>query len=106
MMRLFETVTAVSASKPWFASLLERGRDRWHQRTHPAEPISSTAAPVEVQEIWSRQRAGLSRVLSVLGHVGMVSLALMPWPSSTAPMPPPSGVIDLALYTPQMLDAP
>jgi TonB family protein len=51
------------------------------QDTLHHKKIETTAAPVEVDEIWSRPRTGLPKLLSVGAHVLVVVLALVPWAS-------------------------
>src|ERR1043165_2433652 len=48
---------------------------------HP-RAIETSAAPVEVEEIWSKPKTGLPRLLSVSIHVSLVMLALVPWATS------------------------
>jgi len=94
-MGLFETVTAVSESKCWFLSLIEQWRE--------ARPksVGTTALPVEVPELWSKQTAALPRAASVALHLAVLAVALIP---AAAPRKPiPKGFIDVALYVPRPL---
>src|SRR5436853_3482234 len=59
------------------SDLREAVNDYLHPRT-----IESSAAPVEVDEIWSKPQSGVPRLLSVFAHVLVVSLALVPWATS------------------------
>src|ERR1051326_2042938 len=62
-------------------SLISDVREAIHDHFHPRK-IESSAAPVEVEEIWSKPQAGLPRLLSVFIHVSLVTLALVPWATS------------------------
>src|ERR1051326_4180539 len=53
---------------------------------HPRK-IETTVQPVEVEEIWSKPKTGLPRLLSVAVHVLIVSLALVPWATSLPKAP-------------------
>src|SRR5262249_51815666 len=101
-MKIFETATAVSESRPWFLSLMHRFFDRARRESFNPAPV--TAAPVEVTEIWSKHRAGLPRTLSALLHAGLVATALIPW--AAAPKHLAKGAIDIALYAPQAMVLP
>ncbi|PYS04280.1 MAG: energy transducer TonB [Acidobacteria bacterium] len=72
MTKLFATVTAASESKPWFFSLIHQLSEFWEEQRNPPKPIQLTATPVEVPEMWSKHRARVPRLLSVLVH-GMMS---------------------------------
>src|SRR5262249_36690892 len=63
-----------------------------------------TATPVDVPEMWSRQKAVLPRLMSVFLHVTMVTLALIPWVA--APKRLPQELINIALYAPSHLVLP
>ena len=104
-MRPFATMTALSDSRPWFFSLARQLRELWREQRNPQAPIELTAAPVEVPEVWSRHRAGVPRLLSVLVHAGLAAaLVLIRW--TPAPTRVPKGVIDIALYAPNRLMLP
>ncbi len=89
MTKLFATVTAASESKPWFFSLIHQLSEIWEEQRNPPKPIQLTATPVEVPEMWSKHKAGVPRVLSVLVHAMIV--ALFPRESSTLPYTRPGG---------------
>jgi periplasmic protein TonB len=101
-MKLFET--AAFDSKPWFLSLIDQIRDTWQSYTKPAAPLEITAPPVDVPDLWSEHRVVVPRLLSVLAHVTMVTLALIPW--ATSPKQLPQGLINVALYAPSRLILP
>src|SRR5438093_605362 len=101
MTKLFATVTAVSDSKPWFLSLIHQSREFWEKQRNPSKPIELTATPVEVPEIWSKHRAVVPRMLSVLVHTMIFALALIPW--AKPPKPLPKGFVNIALYAPKRL---
>ena len=56
-------------------------RDAINDYFHPRK-IESSVDPIEVEEIWSRPNTGLPRLLSVLIHVSLVTLAIVPWATS------------------------
>jgi len=62
-------------------SLVSDVRDAINDYFHPRK-IESSAAPVEVEEIWSKPKTGLPRLLSFSIHVSLVILALVPWATS------------------------
>jgi TonB family protein len=102
-MRLFATATAVSESKPWFFSLIHQLREFWEEQRNSSKPIELTAAPVAVREMWSKHNAGVPRLLSVLLHVMIAALALMPLAGRPKQKQLPKGVINIALYAPKRL---
>ena len=104
MTKLFATVTAASESKPWFFSLIHQLSEIWEEQRNPPKPIQLTATPVEVPEMWSKHRARVPRLLSVLVHGMMVALALIPL--GPPPKRLPKGVINIALYAPRRLVLP
>ena len=57
-----------------FGEIRDLIRDTFHPRH-----IETSVAPVEVEEIWSKPKSGLPRLLSVAVHVLIVTLALVPW---------------------------
>ncbi len=75
----------VETSSP-LGGLFGEIRDLIHDTFHPRK-IETSVAPVEVEEIWSKPRAGLPRLLSVGVHVLIVVLALVPWASSQRNVP-------------------
>ena len=71
---------------------------------HPRK-IETTVQPVEVEEIWSKPKAGVPRLLSIFVHVLVVSLALIPWATSL-PTRPKVNETAVVVYTPQNLVLP
>jgi protein TonB len=71
---------------------------------HPRK-IETSVEPVEVEEIWSKPKTGLPRLLSLGVHVLIVGLALVPWVSG---LPKKRQVNETAVvvYTPQNLVLP
>jgi protein TonB len=53
---------------------------------HPRK-IETTVAPAEVEEIWSKEKKGLPRLISVGVHVAVLALALVPWATSVPKVP-------------------
>ena len=99
---LFKTSSMVSQSKPWFLSLFDWLRDWSTAKLNPLANI--TASPVPVAEIWTQHRMVVPRMLSLLVHVLIVLLAVIP--PAVAPKPLPKGVINVALYSPSFLVVP
>jgi TonB family protein len=64
------------------SSLLAQVRGLIDDTLHPHK-IEMSAAPVEVEEIWSAHKPAMSRVLSVGVHLGILGLALIPWATSS-----------------------
>jgi periplasmic protein TonB len=62
-------------------SLVSDVREAINDYFHPRK-IESSVAPVEVEEIWSKPKTGLPRLLSAFIHVSLVTLALVPWATS------------------------
>src|SRR5437899_9362398 len=58
-------------------SLFADVREAVHDILHPRK-IETTVEPVEVDEIWSKPKSGVPKLLSVFVHVLVVSLALVP----------------------------
>lgn len=56
-------------------------RDLIHDTLHPRK-IETSAAPVEVEEIWSKPKSGGPKLFSAAVHVLVVVLALIPWAAS------------------------
>jgi hypothetical protein len=65
-----------------FGEIRELVRDTLHPRK-----IETTVAPVEVEEIWSKPKTGLPKLLSVSVHVLIIALALVPWAWTKRPTP-------------------
>jgi hypothetical protein len=86
------------------SSLFSDAREAIHDFFHPRK-IESSVEPVEVEEIWSKPENGVPRLLSVLVHVGVVSLALVPWATSV-PTPPKVNETAVVVYTPMNLVLP
>jgi len=62
-------------------SLFTEIRDLIHDTLHPRK-IETTVAPVEVEEIWSKPKTGVPKLLSVGIHFVVLALAIVPWASS------------------------
>ena len=101
MTRLFERATSVSESRSWFLSLMRQLRELWNDQWKPSKSMELTAVPVEVPELWSKQRAAFPRLLSVVVHAALVALALTPWAKPLKQLP--KGIINIALYAPNRL---
>jgi len=99
-MKLFEAATAVSESRPWFLSLVRRFRDFRARRDQSAGPTVITAAPVAVQEIWSKHKTGAPRLMSVSLHAALIATALIPWAAAPKNLLM-KGAVDIALYPPK-----
>src|SRR5262249_11748702 len=82
-------------------SLFSDVKEAIHDLFHPRR-IETSVQPVEVEEIWSKQRTGVPRLLSVFVHVAAVSLALVPWATSF-PKAPKVNETAVVVYTPQNL---
>src|SRR5215470_11711122 len=52
---VFQTGTSVSDSKAWIYSLSRQVRDIVREWKTPSPRVEITAAPLEVQELWSRR---------------------------------------------------
>ena len=85
-------------------SLFSDLREAIHDSFHPRK-IETTVQPVEVEEIWSKPKTGLPRLISVFVHVAVVVLALIPWATSI-PKTPPANETAVLVYTPQNLVLP
>src|SRR4051812_11863060 len=72
----------VETSSP-LSGLFGEVRDLLRDTFHPRK-IETSVAPVEVEEIWSRPKTGLPRLLSIGAHVLIVALALVPWATQPA----------------------
>src|SRR5262245_50165968 len=67
-------------------SLYSDLREAIHDFFHPHKTETSVQR-VEVEEIWSKEKAGTPRLISVFLHVLVVSLALVPWATSVPKAP-------------------
>jgi periplasmic protein TonB len=85
-------------------SLFGDAREAIHDILHPRK-IETSVEPVEVEEIWSKPKRGLPSLISVLVHVAVVSLALVPWATSL-PTAPKANETAVLVYTPQNLVLP
>ena len=85
-------------------SLFSDVREAINDILHPRK-IETTVQPVEVEEIWSKPKTGLQKLISVFIHALVVSLALVPWATS---IPKTAKVNETAVlvYTPQNLILP
>src|SRR6516162_1011891 len=61
-------------------------RDAINDYLHPRK-IETSAEAVEVEEIWSKEKQSLPRLLSILGHVSVVTLLIIPWATSIPKLP-------------------
>jgi TonB family protein len=80
-------------------SLFSDIREAIHDTLHPHK-TETTVAPVEVEEIWSKPKTGLPKLISVFVHVLVVALALVPWATSIPKSTSPTETAVL-VYTPQ-----
>lgn len=85
-------------------SLFSDVREAVNDIFHPHKTETSVER-VEVEEIWSKEEAGMPRLLSVFVHVLVVSLALVPWATSL-PKNPKVTETAVVVYTPQNLVLP
>jgi protein TonB len=85
-------------------SLYSDAREAIHDILHPRK-IETTVEPAEVEEIWSRPKTGVPRLISLFVHVVVVGLALVPWASSL-PKTPKVNETAVLVYTPQTLVLP
>ena len=84
-----------------YASLIAGVRGLIQDTLHPHKTQTS-AELVEVQEIWSKDpNTGISGVMSIGVHVGIVVLALIPW--ATASKPPIAVATSVMLIQPDAL---
>src|SRR2546425_4518100 len=82
-------------------SLFSDAREAINDILHPRK-IETTVQPVEVEEIWSKPKTGLPKLLSACAHVLVVVLALVPWAFSPPKLPKATETAVL-VYTPQNL---
>src|SRR6058998_341149 len=68
------------------ASLFTDVREALHDLFYPRK-IETTVAPVEVEEIWSKPRTGVAKLLSVGLHAAVLIVALLPWATSLPQFP-------------------
>jgi TonB family protein len=85
-------------------SLFTDIREAINDLLHPRK-IETSVQPVEVQEIWSKPKSGVPKLLSVFAHVGIVILALVPWATSL-PKAPKINETAVVVYTPQNMVLP
>jgi periplasmic protein TonB len=83
-----------------YASLVAQLKGLYNDTLHPHQ-IEMTATPVEVEEIWSKPKSGVPRLLSVGAHIMIVVLALIPW--ATASKPPAVTATNVMLLQPAAL---
>jgi TonB family protein len=83
------------------ASLLAQIRSSIDDFRHPRK-IETTAAPVEVEEIWSKPKRGVPGLLSIGAHVVIVGLLLIPW-SFGDRLTPKVNETAVMVYTPMNL---
>src|SRR5262245_4694924 len=85
-------------------SLFSDLREAINDLVHPRK-IETSVQPVEVEEIWSKPKTGVPKLISVFVHGLVVVLALIPWATS---IPKSSAVTETAVvvYTPQNLVLP
>jgi len=89
-----------------YASLAAGVRELIQDTLHPRK-IQMTAAPVEVEEIWSKQNnTGVSGLVSIGVHVLIVTLALIPWATSGKPPAATATNVMLVQSTPLILNLP
>jgi len=81
------------------SSLVSDIRETINDYLHPRK-IETTAQAVEVEEIWSKPKTGLPKLLSVFVHVAIVVLALVPWATSI-PKLQKANETAVMVYTPQ-----
>src|SRR5215471_13532137 len=62
-------------------------------------------APIPLSgDIWTKHQAGVPRLLSVLLHLTLLTLALIPWSVSHKALP--ASLVNIALYAPSKLTLP
>jgi TonB family protein len=81
------------------SSLFTDIRETINDYLHPRK-IETTAQAVEVEEIWSKPKTGLPKLLSFFVHVAIVALALVPWATSI-PKLQKANETAVVVYTPQ-----
>jgi protein TonB len=85
-------------------SLFSDIREAIHDIFHPRQ-IETSVQPVEVEEIWSKPKTGVPKLISVLVHVGVVLIAIVPWAASV-PKPAKATETAVMVYTPLNLVLP
>src|SRR5215467_4950967 len=88
---------------PAYKSLIVELKDFVENVRNPHK-IETTATPVEVEEIWSKENTGVPRLVSVGVHILIVILALIPW--ATASRPPIPTATNVMLIQPSALILP
>src|SRR5438552_14810215 len=68
------------------ASLFADVREAIHDLLYPRK-IETSVAPAEVEEIWSKPKTGVPKLVSVGLHVAVLTLALLPWATSPPQLP-------------------
>lgn len=86
------------------SSLFSDVKEAINDYLHPRK-IETSVQPVEVEEIWTKPKSGVPRLLSVFAHVLVVSLALVPWATSI-PKLPKANETSVVVYTPQNIVLP
>ena len=94
---VFTTGTSISDSSSWLPSLVHQLRELQEERRNPRK-IETTAAPVEVKELWPEHHVRIPGLLSIGVHVTVVTLALIPWAASVKA--PKQTATEVVLYTP------
>jgi TonB family protein len=85
-------------------SLFSDLREAVHDILHPRK-IETSVEPVEVEEIWSKPKSGVPKLVSVGVHVLLVVLLLIPWATSV-PRTPAVTETAVMVYTPLNLVLP
>jgi periplasmic protein TonB len=97
---LEKLVEMPSPVRSLFSDLRDAANDVFHPRK-----IETTVQPIEVEEIWSKPKAGVPRLISVGVHALVVGLALVPWATSI-PKARTANETAVVVYTPQNLILP
>lgn len=77
--KLIETPSSIG-------SLFGEIRDLINDTLHPRK-IETSAAPVEVEEIWSKPKTGVPKLISVGIHAMVLVLAIIPWATGGSKAP-------------------
>lgn len=88
-----------------YSSLIAQIKGLIDDSLHPHK-IETTATPVEVEEIWSKEKAGVPRLASVGAHVLVLILALIPWATASKPPAIMATNVMLVQPTPLILNMP